>query len=55
MEKNNLGKVSVFPALSGMSGRDDNVDTIKLAADKIGADNVYTTFLLPTVQYLAAY
>ena len=24
-----LGKVSVFPALSGVSGRDDNVDTIR--------------------------
>ena len=42
-----LGKVSVFPALSGVSGRDDNVDTIRIAAEKraieIGADfNVYT-------------
>ena len=41
-----LGKVSVFPVLSGVSGRDDNVDTIRIAAEKrtteIGADfNVY--------------
>ena len=26
-----LGKVSVFPALGGISGEDDNVDTIKKA------------------------
>ena len=50
-----LGKVSVFPALSGVSGRDDNVDTIRIAAEKraieIGADfNVY----IPTAQHLAA-
>ena len=40
-------KVSVFPALSGVSGRDDNVDTIRIAAEKraieTGADfNIYT-------------
>ena len=42
-----LGKVSVLPALSGVSGMDDNVDTIRIVAEKraieIGADfNVYT-------------
>ena len=41
------GKVSVFPALSDVSRRNDNVDKIKIAAEKraieIGADfNVYT-------------
>ena len=40
-------KVSVFPAFGGVSGRDDNVDTIRIAAEKrtieIGADfNAYT-------------
>ena len=44
---NGLGKVSVFPSLSGVSGRDDNVDTVKISAEKrtiaIGADfNIYT-------------
>ena len=42
-----MGKVSVFPALGGVLGRDDNVKTIKIAAEKrvieIGAHfNVYT-------------
>ena len=42
-----LGKVSVFPAFSGISGRDDIVDTIRIAAEKrviqIRTDfNVYT-------------
>ena len=41
------GKVSVFPALSGVPGRDDNAGTIRIAKEKraieIGADfNVYT-------------
>ena len=40
-------KVSAIPALSGVSGRDDKVDTIRIAAEKrsikIGADfKVYT-------------
>ena len=44
--KKGLGKVFVFPGLSGVLGRDDNVNTIKIAAEKraieIGADfNVY--------------
>ena len=38
-----LGKVSVFPALNGLLGREDNVDTIKIAAEKraIEIDGVY--------------
>ena len=49
------GKVSVFPALSCVSGRDNNLDTIRIAAEKrtieIGADLMST----PTAQHLAAY
>ena len=42
-----MGKVSVFPALSGVSGTHGNVNTIRIAAEKraieIGDDfNVYT-------------
>ena len=37
-----MGKVYVFPGLTGVSGREDNVDTIRIAAEKqaieIGAD-----------------
>ena len=33
------GKKSVFLALSGVSGRDDNVNTIKIAAEKLVIKN----------------
>ena len=49
-----MGKVYVFPGLTGVSGREDNVDTIRRAEKRIieiGTDfNVYTYG-----QHLAAY
>ena len=51
-----MGKVSFFPALSIVSGRDDNVNTVRIAADKrTFAIGVYTFMSTPTAQHLAVY
>ena len=49
------GKVSVFPPLSGVSGRDNKVETIKIAAEIWPFKFVLTLTYTPTVQYNAAY
>ena len=48
-----LEKVSVFPALSGVSGRDNNVDKIRIAAEKRGQLKLVLNLMsTPTAQHL---
>ena len=53
--KKALEKFLFFSALSGVSGRDENVDTITIAAENGPLKLVLTLIYTPTAQHLAAY